>query len=67
MSEADISLTSPSPNPSTKVIHVAHYADGYPLCWTYAEIQSTNDIYEATEDEEKVTCVDCIQITNEKV
>lgn len=37
------------------MIHLAHFLDGYPLCWP----QTQEGEFEATAEEDDVTCNDC--------
>lgn len=41
--------------------HLAHYADGYPLCWP----QDREGDHDSTRAYDDVTCVDCNQILND--
>lgn len=42
-------------------VHLAHFHDGYPLCWP----MDREGTFSATRDERSVTCIDCINYMKE--
>lgn len=56
-----MSAVEPVPVTEPDVVHVAHFLDGYPLCWTY-DLDGT---FNATTDDSAVTCPACLTIIAE--
>jgi len=47
--------------PEVVIVHVAHFHDGYPLCWD----QDRDGQFTASRVDADVTCVDCLKILAE--